>query len=359
MPLPLLPQQKLNGAGDRKGMSQTVLIVDDEASMRAYLSDVLTRDDYRCESFSNGLELLSYLGEAGNEGDLVLSDINMPGLSGIDLLRTAHAVDPDLPVILISGVCELGLALDALNAGAADYLLKPVLPRDVLDLVQKHLRPLDESRQSIARRELRQFLSYGRASHDDAGRLDAFYQALGFKRYETLQHCKRVAGYADLIGRARGLSGSELSRLQTGSLLHDIGKVGILRNVLLKAGPLNDDEWEVIRLHPEIGWEMLSEYPELQPAAEIVYAHHERFDGKGYPRKLRADAIPFVDAFDAMTSDRPYRAAQPIEHARSEIKKCSGAQFDADLVESFLKLPLKQLQLIQETHQDKAWSEGA
>jgi response regulator RpfG family c-di-GMP phosphodiesterase len=193
--------------------------------MRDYLHNVLLQDGYRCESFSDGLELLSYLGEAGNDRDLLLSDINMPGLNGIDLLRTTQAVEPDLPVILISGLYELGLALDALNAGAADYLLKPALPRDVLDLVEKHLRPVDDSQQSVAQQELRRFLSYRQTGRDDAEPLDALYQVLGFKRYETLQHCKRVAGYADLIGRTRGLPESELSRLQTGSLLHDIGKV--------------------------------------------------------------------------------------------------------------------------------------
>ncbi len=327
--------------------------------MRDYLHNVLARDGYRCQSFSDGLELLNYLGEEGNDRDLVLSDINMPGLGGIDLLRMTQVVEPDLPVILISGLYELGLALDALNAGAADYLLKPALPRDVLDLVEKHLRPFDDSQQSVAQKELRRFLSYRQSGRDDAEPLDALYQVLGFKRYETLQHCKRVSGYADLIGQACGLPESELRRLQTGALLHDIGKVGIPRNVLLKAGPLSDDEWDVIRLHPQIGWEMLADYPELQPAAEIVYAHHERFDGKGYPRGQSAKEIPFgarifsiVDAFDAMTSDRAYRRAQPMDHARVEIKKCSSAQFDARLVDAFLGLPLKDLQMVQQAHPD-------
>lgn len=359
--MPVPPERKLERVEEREAKSQTVLVVDDEAAMRDYLHGVLSQDGYRCESFSDGRELLRYLSEANNQSTVVLSDINMPGLSGIDLLRTVRAVEPDLPVILISGLYELGLALDALTAGAADYLLKPALPRDVLDLVEKHLRVGNDSQQSLAQKELGRFLSNHRDGYDVAECLKGLHDVLGFKRYETLQHCKRVAAYADLIGRVCKLPENELSLLQTGSLLHDIGKVAIPRNVLLKAGPLSDDEWEVMRLHPQIGWEMLSEYPELGQPAEIVYAHHERLDGKGYPRALRAEQIPFgarifsiVDAFDAMTSDRPYRAARPIEPARTEIERCSGTQFDADLVEAFLDLPVRDIQIVQEKHQDLA-----
>ena len=336
------------------------IVVDDDSSMRDYLHGVLSRDGYRCESFSDSLALLSYLGEDGNDSDLVLTDINMPGLNGIDLLRMAHTVEPELPVILISGLYELGLALDALNCGAADYLLKPALPRDILELVEKHLPSRAESRQSIAQLQLGRFLSSRLRGQDPADALRGLHQALGFKRYETLRHCRRVAAYADLFGRACGLGESSLSQLHTGALLHDIGKVAIPRNVLLKAGPLNDDEWAAMHLHPRIGWEMLSEYRELESTAEIVYAHHERFDGQGYPRALQAEEIPLgarifsiVDTFDAITSDRPYRAASPIECARSEISQCSGKQFDADLVSVFLKLPSKELQIVHETHQDR------
>jgi putative nucleotidyltransferase with HDIG domain len=327
--------------------------------MRDYLHDVLSQDGYHCKCFSDGFELFSYLGEEGGQGDLVLTDISMPGLSGIELLRAAHTVEPDLPVILISGMYELALALDALNAGAADYLLKPALPRDVLGLVKKHLQPVDDSQQSIAREELRRHLNKHQGGQGVADFLQDLHEALEFKRYETLQHCKRVAAYSDLIGRACGLGESELSDLQTGSLLHDIGKVAIPRNVLVKPGSLNDEERTAMCLHPQIGWEMLSEYPELQPAAEIVYTHHERFDGKGYPRGLRAAAIPLgarifsiVDAFDAITSNRPYRAAQPIEQARAEIEKRSGTQFDPEFVGVFLQLPRKELQVIHERYQD-------
>ena len=147
-------------------------------------------------------------------------------------------------------------------------------------------------------------------------------------------------------GEAKKLSIEELRHLELGALLHDIGKIAIPHNVLMKAGPLNDEEWGVMKLHPQIGWELLSEFPELGAEAEIVHSHHERFDGKGYPRGLKAHDIPLgsrifsiVDTLDAITSDRPYRGRQPIEAARAEIKKSSGSQFDPSLAAAMDKLP--------------------
>ena len=327
--------------------------------MREYLNEVLYQQGYECRSFPAGLAALSYLSEAESSPDLVLTDINMPEMSGIDLLRSVKAVSPDLPVILISGLYELGLAIDALKLGAADYLLKPAKPDDVVKLVAKHLEPLTQSQQALAQQALRRFMSARDPNLPVAGQAQEVLEALGFKRYETLQHSKRVAAYAKRLGQATGLGVEELSHLELGALLHDIGKMTTPHNVLLKNGPLDEEQWDAMRLHPSIGAELLEEFPELRRESEIIHSHHERFDGQGYPRGFKAGQIPvgarifsIVDTFDAITSNRPYRAGQPVASARKEILQHSGTQFDPRLVEIFLEIPESELESIRQTYPD-------
>ena len=206
---------------------------------------------------------------------------------------------------------------------------------------------------------LRKFLSLRDRDDKPGEQFQEVFDVLGFKRYETLQHSKRVAAYAVLLGEAKKLSTEELGHLALGALLHDIGKIAIPHNVLMKAGPLNDQEWGVMRLHPQIGWELLSEFPELGAEAEIVYSHHERFDGKGYPRRLKGHDIPLgarifsiVDTLDAITSDRPYRGRQPIETAVAEIASHSNKQFDPTLVRTFQRVPKAALEEIAAAYLD-------
>ena len=324
------------------GEEKTIVVVDDEEPMRDYLREVLTHEGYDCRCFTGSLAALSYMASSSERTDLVLTDINMPGMGGVDLLRTVKTVSPELPVILISDLYEVGLAIEALKGGAADYLLKPAQPEEVARLVARHLEPDHEGQREAMRGALRKFLSL-RDRYDKPGeQVQEVFDVLGFKRYETLQHSKRVAAYAILLGEVKDLSTEDLGHLELGALLHDIGKIAIPHNVLMKPEPLNDEEWVVMKLHPQIGWELLSEFPELGAEAEIVYSHHERFDGKGYPRRLKGHDIPLsarifsiVDTLDAITSDRPYRSRQPLKAARAEIKKRSGSQFDPSTVRPF------------------------
>ena len=325
---------------------KTIVIVDDEEPMRDYLREVLTDEGYDCKCFTGSLAALAYMASGSDRADLILTDINMPGMGGVDLLRTVKTVSPELPVILISGLYEVGLAIEALRRGAADYLLKPAKPDDVAKLVARHVEPDHEGQREAMRGALRKFLSSRDRYHNPGEQVQEVFDVLGFKRYETLQHSKRVAAYAVLLGEAKKMSDEDLRHLELGALLHDIGKIAIPHNVLMKPEPLNDEEWGVMKLHPQIGWELLSEFPELGAEAEIVYSHHERFDGKGYPRRLKAHGIllgsrifSIVDTLDAITSDRPYRGRQPMEAARAEIKKSSGSQFDPPLVAALEKLP--------------------
>ena len=275
-------------------------------------------------------------------------------------------VSPELPVILIFGLYEVGLAIEALKRGAADYLLKPAKPDEVANLVARHLQPDHEGQRETMRGALRKFLSSRDRYHKPGEQVQEVFNALGFKRYETLQHSKRVAAYAVLLGEAKKLSTEELRHLELGALLHDIGKIAIPHNVLMKAGPLNDKEWAVMKLHPQIGWELLSEFPELGEEAEIVYSHHERFDGEGYPRGLKAHDIPLgarifsiVDTVDAITSDRPYRSRQPIETALAEVEKHSNKQFDPALVRTFQQLPKAAWEEVAADYLDNGPSTGS
>jgi HD-GYP domain-containing protein (c-di-GMP phosphodiesterase class II) len=184
--------------------------------------------------------------------------------------------------------------------------------------------------------------------------------ACWFRRYETFQHSKRVAAYSRLFGGRCGLPPAELDHLELGALLHDIGKIGIPRNVLLKPDSLNEEEWRVMKAHPQIGYGLLSEFPAFQEEARIVLSHHERFDGKGYPRGKSGREIPvgarifsIVDTLDAITSDRPYRAAQSFSKAQQEIEKVSGTQFDPLLVDVFERIPVEDLRKIKLLHPDE------
>lgn len=337
----------------------TVLVVDDEPSVRDYLADVLRYDGYQCQCFSEGLAALSYLNERKRPADLLLADISMPGMGGIDLLRNAKQSNPEMPVILISGLYELAIAVDALDAGADDYLRKPVKPQDVLALVNRYLDPNDGNQEREVQKALREFLDAdGRASASSPA-LQSLFGRLGFKRYETFQHSARVASTCRLFGRYYGLSPDELDHLEIGALLHDIGKIGIPRNILLKPGSLSDEEWRVMREHPAIGHRILSKFPELSNEAEIVYSHHERWDGGGYTRGLKGEAIPIgarmfsiVDTFDAITSNRPYRKAGSVTEARLEILRMSGTQFDPQLVDVFLCMTDIDLLRIREAYPD-------
>lgn len=325
---------------------QTIVIVDDEKSMRDYLSEVLLNEGYRCESFCEGLAALAFISERIPPVDLIFTDIMMPGMGGLDLLRTSTAIFPDLPVVMVSGAYDIGLATEALGGGAADYLLKPATPSDIINLVRKHLANTAQIDHVRTRRALANLLAAPVNGASALSRLHELFDVVGFKRYETLQHSKRVAEYAKVLGLACDLSERELAQLRLGALLHDIGKVAIPRNILLKPSALTREETAIVQLHPQVGRDLLAEFEELGAEAEIVYAHHERFDGTGYPRQLKGEDIPkgarifsIVDTFDAITSDRPYRDALPVEKARTAILEARGTQFEPKLVDRFAELP--------------------
>src|SRR5205823_2619557 len=194
--------------------------------------------------------------------------------------------------------------------------------------------------------------------------LEALGSAIDTRDVGTHAHSRRVRGYSLVIALAHGVGEHELRDIEHGVLLHDIGKIGIPDSILLKAGPLTPAEWQVMRSHPEIGRRLIERIPFLHGAVPIVYHHHERWDGTGYPLGLRGEVIPLgarifavADAFDAMTFDRPYSVAISFDAARKEIARCAGPHFDPNVVENFLKIPLELLETIR--NGSVAWPQAA
>lgn len=330
---------------------QKVLVVDDEEAIREVVSTLLDAQGYQCTACSNGRMAL----ESFRQGsfDLVLSDIVMPEMDGLQLLAELRGENPDVPVIMVTAMHDISIALEAIRAGAYDYILKP-FEKDQLHLSVRralehrqltienrtyqsdleHLVAERTQQLSIALQDLEQSYDYT---------LEALGSALDAKDAETEGHCQRVTAFTITIAKAMGVDKGLLRHIARGAFLHDIGKMGIPDSILRKPGPLTSEEREVMRRHCEIGYAVLERIPFLKEAAEIVLSHQECYDGSGYPRGLRAEQIPLgarifavADTLDAMISDRPYRKALSITAAREEIQRFSGRQFDPRMVQVFL-----------------------
>jgi response regulator RpfG family c-di-GMP phosphodiesterase len=282
----------------------------------------------------------------------------MPVLDGLQFLKYALTVDPDAAILVLTGVGDVRTAVEALNGGAYDFIQKPVDPDELLITAGRAL----ERRQLIIERRQHQELLERRVAEatselattlhhlEDTYRatLEALGSAIDTRDVGTHAHSRRVRGYSLAIARARGVPESELRDLEHGVLLHDIGKIGIPDAILLKPGPLTPAEWQVMRSHPEIGRRLIEKIPFLRGAVPVVYHHHERWDGTGYPLGLRGEEIPLgarifalADALDALTFDRPYSRAISLEAAREEILCSAGTHFDPAVVASFMRVPLE------------------
>jgi putative nucleotidyltransferase with HDIG domain len=332
-----------------------ILVVDDEETIREIVSSMLSGSGFQSRQAASGIEALSIL-ESGDEFDLVLSDLMMAEMDGIALLERSKERFPDVPVIMVTAVHDIGVALQALRNGAYDYLLKPFEREQLLAAVRRALEHRRLKRENDAYRTNLEALVTARTqqwknalanlekSYDIT--LEAFGDALDLKDAETQGHCKRVTAYTIAIARKIGLPKEEISVIARGAFLHDIGKMAIPDEILHKPGKLTEEQTAIMREHAYSGYKIVSKIPFLAEASEIVYSHQEYFDGSGYPRGLKGDEIPLgarifsiADTLDAMTSDRPYRAAKTFGEAREEIRKWSGRQFDPSIVKVFLEMP--------------------
>jgi putative nucleotidyltransferase with HDIG domain len=331
-----------------------ILVVDDEAHVRSMIGATLERQGYDVQMAISGREAFETLER--NSFDLVLTDIVMQDGNGIALLERIHAQQPNLPVVMVTAIHDISVAIDSMRRGAYDYLLKPFEREHLVGTVQRaleHRQALEEShsyQQNLeqvvrARTEmLRQAMEDLEHSYDVT--LEALGDALDLKDSETEGHSKRVTAYTIALARAIGITPADIKVIARGAFLHDIGKMAIPDDILRKPGKLTAEEQEVMRDHCTRGYHMLRKIPFLAEAAEIVSSHQEHFDGGGYPNRLHGGEIPIgarifavADTLDAITSDRPYRRARSFDVARAEILRCSGTQFDPAVVEVFLKIP--------------------
>jgi putative nucleotidyltransferase with HDIG domain len=340
-----------NGAPMEK---EKILVVDDEEAIREVVSTLLDAQGYRCTTCPNGRVALATFRQ--DTYDLVLSDIVMPEMDGLKLLIELRAADPDVPVIMVTAMHDISIALDAIRSGAYDYILKP-FEKDQLylsvrrALEHRHLTLENRAYQSdlehlVAERTQQLSIALQDLEQSYDYTLEALGGALDAKDAETEGHCQRVTAFTITIAKAMNVDKASLRHIARGAFLHDIGKMGVPDQILRKPGPLTKEERDIMRRHCEIGYAVLERIPFLKEAAEIVLSHQEFYDGTGYPRGLKGQEIPLgarifavADTLDAMISDRPYRKALPISAARKEIELYSGKQFDPRVVEVFLAQP--------------------
>lgn len=321
------------------------LVVDDEPHLRRVLVRLMQSDGFSCEEAGNGAEALASL--ARRPVHLVLTDLHMPELDGIGLLREVRQRYPDTAVMLITAVADVSTAVNCLAVGAMDYLTKPFHLEEVRARVRQALekrRLILENRDYQELLEVKVSVQARRLEELFLASIQSLAEALEVKDPYTHGHSLRVSRYSTVIARTLGLDADVVRQIELGGKVHDIGKIGVRESVLNKAGPLTDDEYQHIMTHPVVGWRILSPLlTEMPMSLSIVRSHHERFDGRGIPDGLAGLDIPLeariaavADTFDAMTSERPYRPGVPLQATIAELRRCSGAQFDPDVVDAFL-----------------------
>ena len=321
---------------------QIVLVVDDKPVNIDILSAIL-REDYVVKAATNGRKALG-IAESVTPVDLILLDVMMPEMDGYEVCRRLkdNPLTRRIPVIFVTSKGEIEDEATGFACGAVDYLSKPVSSSIVRARVRTHLALYDQSR------DLEDKVRKRTAQLNDS-RLEIIRRlglAAEYKDNETGMHVIRMSRYSQLIAKEYGLSAGEAELVLHAAPMHDLGKIGIPDRVLLKPATLDDDEWHIMRSHCYIGYKIIGDHPSelLKTAALVAYSHHEKWDGSGYPRRLRQEDIPLIgriiavaDVFDALTSVRPYKKAWPVEAALAEIGKLSGSHFEPALVEAFFK----------------------
>src|SRR4051794_2611833 len=314
--------------------SANCIVVDDEPGVRRSLARMLQAQGFQCFEAASGLEALELLERIG-ETPLIVSDMRMPELDGVGFLEAVRRRYPDTSVIMLTGLSDTTTAVDCLHLGAADFLLKPI---SMHELQARVARALEKRALVLQNRYYQENLE--RRVHEQAQRIQELFlqggqmlaRALEAKDAYTRGHSIRVSRYAVATARRMGFQGALLDGIRLGGELHDIGKIGTRESVLHKPGSLTAEEFRQITEHPLLGERMLSPLARESPdVLRIVRSHHERLDGRGFPDGLRGERIPVearivavADAFDAMTTRRPYRESRPPELAMAELRRVAG-----------------------------------
>ena len=324
-------------------MGSLVLIVDDEYIGRETLQSVLEGEGYELEMAENGFQAIEKAKQL--LPDVILLDVMMPGMTGFEVCQRIRS-DPqiaEIPIIILTALDDRESLLNALKAGADDFISKPfdryelrarLLGITRLNRYQKLLQERAKLREANA-----QLLNAYEAT------IEGLSHALDLRDRETEGHSRRVTEVTVKLAQALNFSEEEILHIRRGALLHDIGKIGIPDSILHKPDSLSEDEWTSMRKHPQFAYDMLSPIEYLRPALAIPYSHHEKWDGTGYPRGLKGEGIPMsarlfaiADVWDAVTSDRPYRAAWTEEQATAYIREQTGKHFDPQVVDLFFKV---------------------
>jgi response regulator RpfG family c-di-GMP phosphodiesterase len=342
---------------------ERVLILDDDELILRALARVLDAAGFSTRCFAAASEALTAI-----ERDppvVIISDYMMPEMDGITFLKQARTRAPGAVRILCTAAEDFSVALQAVNSGEVYRIIsKPWHQQELLATVTQaaeaaRLRRENErltaevQRQNGQLREINLKLEE-MVRHRTQALLEGLIAALDYRDAETQWHSRRVSLYARRLAQQIGIREPELTVIEHGALLHDIGKIGVRDRVLLKPGPLSPEEWTEMKRHPELGWALLQRVDYLRPASSIVLQHQERWDGTGYPAGLRGEAIVvgarifnIVDTLDAITSDRPYRRARQFSDASAEVIRCRGTQFDPSIVDAFLAVPPEEWERIR------------
>ncbi|MDC7235089.1 MAG: response regulator [Spirochaetales bacterium] len=337
-----------------------ILIIDDDVSLQKVLGIQLENGGYESSVAESGQRALELLAEGSYQPECILSDIKMPGLSGLDLLPLLKEQYPLVPVVMLTAHTDLETGLKAMRSGAYDYITKPVRRQTLFETIERALQYYDvEQENNKLKEENRRYQENLERNIEERTRevIDA-YQALKdtnlavvkvlaetieAKDQYTRGHCNRVRMLSRELASHYNLSEQEIEVLEYGALLHDIGKIGIPEKLLNKCDILDKEEKAVFEDHTVIGEKILSIIEFFNPCLTIVRHHHERWDGSGYPDGLKGEEISLLsrivqvcDSFDAMTSTRPYRGELPLDEALGELKKGRESQFDADIVDLFI-----------------------
>jgi len=326
---------------------ERILIVDDEATVRKLLCQRLSREGYQCEEADGAEQALEKL--KANPADVMILDIKMPGKSGMELLPEIKASYPDTAVMMATALNDINISIQCMKEGAYDYICKPFNLTEVVLSVEG---VLEKKRLELEIWEYQQFLEEKVDEQTKEvrkvflGAIKALAFALEAKDQYTAGHSRRVTEIAVAIGKEMGLSQDCVEDLRWGGLLHDVGKIAVDQIIQNKPGELTPEEYEHIMTHANVGAGIVRPVVN-DKVVEMIEHHHDRYDGSGMNQTVVGKKIPVgarilavADAFDAMTSDRPYRTAMSIDEALNEIRRCTGSQFDSEVAAAFLKIPV-------------------